>query len=114
MLRSLLVPLDGSLLAEQATMPTGEIARRQEARLILATVHPWGPMEDAPKPGTAADRELGQTETAYLESFRNRLSVAFGIHVGAYILDNPAGAHVPCWTRARSAGISCGVRDERG
>ncbi|HET6778493.1 MAG TPA: universal stress protein [Gemmatimonadales bacterium] len=87
MLGSLLVPLDGSTMAEQATIAAGEIARRHKARLLLASVHPWGPDEDRPRPNTTADRELRQTEMAYLEALRARLSRAFGIDVVAHLLD---------------------------
>jgi nucleotide-binding universal stress UspA family protein len=66
MFRSILVPVDGSTMAEQAVMPAAEIAKRIGARLSLAVVHPWGPMEDAPASGTAYDREVRRQEVRYL------------------------------------------------
>jgi nucleotide-binding universal stress UspA family protein len=41
-MRSIVVPVDGSALAEYALMPAAGMARRHGARLWLAVVHPWG------------------------------------------------------------------------
>ena len=83
MYRSLLVPLDGSIMAEQALFPAAEIAARLGASLTLALVHPSGPLEDAPFPGTAPDHALRAGEAGYLEGLRLRALATF--HVAAEI-----------------------------
>jgi nucleotide-binding universal stress UspA family protein len=87
MFRSILVPVDGSIMAEQALMPAAEIAKRLGARLSLAVVHPWGPMEDAPITGTAYDYEIRRQEVRYLERLRDRLAEAFGIEATCRVLE---------------------------
>lgn len=87
MFRSVLVPVDGSIMAEQAAMPAAEIAQRLGARLSLAVVHPRGPMEDAPVSGTAYDREVRRQEVRYLERLSHRLVGAFGIEVASRVLE---------------------------
>jgi nucleotide-binding universal stress UspA family protein len=83
MFRSLLVPLDGSTMAEQAVFPAAEIARRLGAALTLAVVHPSGPLEEAPFPGTAPDEQLRAAEGTHLEALRLRTLATF--HVPAEI-----------------------------
>ena len=100
MIGSVLVPLDGSTMAEQATIAAGEIARHHKARLLLATVHPSGPEEDRPRPNSSADRELLAAEKAYLTSLETRLGRAFGIEVVPHLLDGdvvPALADLASW-----------------
>lgn len=93
MFRSILVPVDGSLMAEQAVLPAAETARRLGAVLALATVHPSGPMEDAPVGGSARDRALHAGEVEYLDRLRGRLAAAFGIDVSWRVLEgDPAPA----------------------
>lgn len=86
MFHSILVPLDGSIMAEQAVLPAGEIARRQGARLLLVVVHPWGPPEKAPLPGSAKDAELRRAETAYLERLLERVGSTFDIEAGVAVI----------------------------
>ena len=73
MFHSILVPLDGSTLAEQALLLAAAVAEQNKASLSLAVVHPWGPAEDAPRSGTRADHELREAEGTYL----NRLTQAW-------------------------------------
>jgi len=96
MFRSILVPVDGSIMAEQAVIPAAEIAKRIGARLSLAVVHPWGPMEDAPVSGSAYDHEVRRQEARYLERLRDRLAGAFGIEAGCRVLE---GDQAPALTR---------------
>jgi nucleotide-binding universal stress UspA family protein len=86
MFRSILVPLDGSTMAEQAVLPAGDIARRLGARLLLVVVHPWGPPEDAPLDGSAKDVELRKAETAYLERLLERVGATFDIAAGTAVI----------------------------
>ena len=112
MFRSILVPVDGSLMAEQAAMPAAEIAQRLGARLSLAAVHPWGPMEDAPVSGTAYDHEVRRQEVRYLERLRDRLADAFDIEVTCRVLEgDPAPVLV---TFAEEIGADLAVTSTRG
>ncbi|HUF36844.1 MAG TPA: universal stress protein [Gemmatimonadales bacterium] len=93
MFRSILVPLDGSIMAEQAILPAGDIARRLGASLSLAVVHPWGPGEDAPFSGTEADRDLRGREDRYLADVRERAAGACGVSAEMALLEgDPAEA----------------------
>jgi nucleotide-binding universal stress UspA family protein len=92
MFRSILVPVDGSIMAEQAVMPAAEIAKRLGAKLWIAVVHPWGPMEDAPLSGSAYDRVVRTHEARYLKRLRDHLAAAFGLEAEFRLLD---GDRVP-------------------
>ena len=112
MFRSILVPVDGSIMAEQAVMPAAEIAKRIRARLSLAVVHPWGPMEDAPVSGSAYDHEVRRQEARYLERLRDRLAGAFGIEAGCRVLE---GDQAPALTTfAEEVGADLVVTSTRG
>jgi nucleotide-binding universal stress UspA family protein len=87
MYRSILVPLDGSAMAEQALVPAGDIARRLGASLSLVVAHPWGAGEDAPFAGTEADRELRAVEREYLREVRGRVAETFRVPVEAALLE---------------------------
>jgi nucleotide-binding universal stress UspA family protein len=86
MFRSILVPLDGSTMAEQAVLPAGEIARRLGGRLLLAVVHPWGPPQEAPLAGSRKDAELRRAETVYLERLLERVGSSFDIEAGTAVI----------------------------
>ncbi len=86
MFRSLLVPLDGSTMAEQAVSPAAEIAGRLGASVTLAVVHPSGPLEEAPFPGTGPDERLRAAESAYLEALRLRTLATFRIPAEVCVL----------------------------
>jgi len=90
MFRSLLVPLDGSAMAEQAIVPAGDIAHRLGAKLALAVVHPWGATEDAPFTGTEADRELRASEDRYLGEVRDRVAETFKVPAEVALLEGDA------------------------
>jgi len=112
MFRSILVPVDGSTMAEQAVMPAAEIAKRLGARLSLAVVHPWGPLEDAPVIGTVNDRRMRHEETQYLAALRDRLADAFGIGALCRVLE---GDPVPALTRfAEEVGADLAITSTRG
>jgi nucleotide-binding universal stress UspA family protein len=90
MLRSILVPLDGSTLAEQAIPLAAAIAEQHQASLGLAVVHPWGPAEDAPRPGTRRDRALREEEGIYLNQLMQSVAAAYRIPVYEALLDGAA------------------------
>jgi nucleotide-binding universal stress UspA family protein len=112
MFRSILVPVDGSTMAEQAVMPAAEIAQRIGARLSLAVVHPWGPMEDSPASGSASDREMRRQEVAYLARLWGRLANAFRIEAECRVLD---GDQAPALaTLAEQVGADLVITSTRG
>jgi nucleotide-binding universal stress UspA family protein len=86
-IRSILVPLDGSTFAEQAIPLAATIAERHRASLGLAVVHPWGPSEDAPRPGSSADRELREGEGIYLNRLVQKVAAAYRVPVDEIVLD---------------------------
>ena len=90
MLRSVLVPLDGSMLAEEALPIAAALAEQNKASLSLTVVHPWGPAEDAPRPATRADRGLRETEGLYLNQLIQRLASVYRIAVYEAVLDGAA------------------------
>lgn len=90
MFHSILVPLDGSTLAEQALPLAATVAEQSKASLSLAVVHPWGPAEDAPRPGTRADRELREDEGTYLNRLMQAVASAYRIPVCEAVLDGAA------------------------
>lgn len=90
MFHSILVPLDGSTLAEQALPLAASVAEQSNASLSLAVVHPWGPAEDAPRPGTRADHKLREEEGTYLNRCMQAVASAYRIPVCEAVLDGPA------------------------
>ena len=103
MFHSLLVPLDGSTLAEQALPLAATVAEQNKASLSLAVVHPWGPAEDAPRPGTRADRELREDEGTYLNRLMQAVASAYRIPVCEAVLDGAAtGRALVEYARRRS------------
>jgi nucleotide-binding universal stress UspA family protein len=86
-MRSIVVPVDGSPLAEYALVPAAELARRNGASLWLAVVHPWGAEEAAPLAGSADDRMLRNREAEYLRELQDRLADTFGIEAGRRVLE---------------------------
>lgn len=86
MLRSILVPLDGSVFGEHALPLAAAIARRSGATLHLAHVH-----EATLNAGVIADRDVHdllvrQTEENYLESVARRLGSRPGLTVQTVLL----------------------------
>lgn len=75
----ILVPLDGSELAEAALDPALALARAAHARVVLLRVEPWGAMAGAPElisyAGSTADieREVTDALYTYLHGVKERL-----------------------------------------
>jgi nucleotide-binding universal stress UspA family protein len=93
MFQSILVPLDGSTLAEQAIPVAAAIAQKEHSTLSLAVAHPWGSPEDAPRPATADDRALRQDEGLYLNRLMQEVAAAYRIPVCEALLDGSATGH---------------------
>lgn len=87
MFHSILVPLDGSTFAEQALPLAASLAERNHSVLHLAVVHPWGSPEDAPRPGSRADKEVRELEGTYLDQLTQTVAASYRIPVSEAVLD---------------------------
>jgi nucleotide-binding universal stress UspA family protein len=91
MYRSILIPLDGSPLSEQAVPLAQELARRTGAALCLAHGHipPTVPMYTADLPlfDAGLDDLTRAQERAYLEALAARIRGAIDIPVAAALLE---------------------------
>ena len=115
MFHSILVPLDGSTLAEHAVPVAAAVAEQNEASLSLAVVHPWGPAEDAPRPGTRADHELREAEGTYLNRLMQAVASAYQIPVCEAVLDGSAAAHTLVeYTRRRKIDLVVASTHDHG
>ena len=93
MFQSILVPLDGSTLAEQAIPVAAAIAQKNHSTLSLVIAHPWGSPEDAPRPATPDDRALHEDEGLYLNRMMQAVAAAYRIPVREALLDGSATGH---------------------
>jgi nucleotide-binding universal stress UspA family protein len=90
MYRSILVPLDGSRLAEHALPLALHLARASGANLQLALVHvPIVFIEDEAPLGNSLDRENRAKEAAYLQRVAGRLAQVAPLPVKTAVLDGP-------------------------
>lgn len=90
MIRSLLVPLDGSELSEQGLPLASRIARASGADVHLARVHVHAPglmVANSPFPIEGAHEELVEEEK-YLNEWAERLAEQ-GVSTGASVLEGP-------------------------
>lgn len=97
MYRSILVPLDGSTLAEHALPLALGIARQADATLNLVQVHvPFALMDaDSLSPGTyAAEAKVKEQERAYLNGMLERLTSDSPVPVTSALLEGPVIAEM--------------------
>ena len=92
-LRRLMVPLDGSPLAEAAVAPAGELASALGASVTLVRVQQWMATYLAPADGYIPEMDEWEQEAAadakdYLETVRRRLPVS--VPSGTVVLRGPA------------------------
>jgi nucleotide-binding universal stress UspA family protein len=92
MIRSILVPLDGSPFGEQALPLALEIARRAQAAVQLIHVHqpvasPWSGSEWAAD--LNLESEVRQQEQDYLRETATRLGREFAVPVTSALLEGP-------------------------
>jgi len=94
-LRTIVVPLDGSRFAETAVNPAAELARKAGARLHLVMVHEpimaLVPAADVPAPAAPDDLELRQQEQTYLTETAQRLGSVGAGTVKVELVDGMAG-----------------------
>jgi nucleotide-binding universal stress UspA family protein len=115
MFHSILVPLDGSSFAEQAIPLAAGIAERTLATLNLVVVHPFGPAEDAPRPASAADRELREVEGLYLNRLMQTVGSTYRIPVCEALLDGAAtGRTLVEYANQRSVDLVVASTHEHG
>lgn len=115
MFHSILVPLDGTTFAEQAVPLAAAIAERTKATLNLVMVHPCGPEEDAPRPGTAADHDLRESEGIYLNRFMQFVAATYRVPVSEAVLDGAAtGRTLVEYARQRDIDLVVASTHEHG
>ena len=92
--QSILVPLDGSPLAEQIIPLALEIARaaRSKVRLVLAHQTPQPPADPhSSQLYVSTDLAMRKVEREYLNTLRTRLRESSGLQISAVTIDGPAG-----------------------
>ena len=85
MVRTILVPLDGSRFAEQALPTASAMARRTGARVWLVRVHVPVPLEAVPGGEALVDAEIHRAESAYLDEQVRKLD-SQGVRPEAVVL----------------------------
>ena len=92
--QSILVPLDGSPLAEQIIPLAFEIARaaRSKVRLVLVHQTPQPPVDPhSSQLYVSTDLAMRKVERSYLNTLRTRLRKSSGLQISAVTIDGPAG-----------------------
>ena len=93
--RSMLVPLDGSPLAEQTIPLALEIARAARSKLRLVLVHPLLPppfYEESAQLYVTVDLAMRKSARDYLRGLAARLREQSGLQISSVILDGPTEA----------------------
>jgi nucleotide-binding universal stress UspA family protein len=103
--RLLLVPLDGSSIAEEALPVAAAIAHRTRARLHLATAIQQAPalLASAEEPAVDAELEQALRDQAgeYLKSTAEALGTTHGLEVSYAVLDGPPARALADHARAK-------------
>jgi nucleotide-binding universal stress UspA family protein len=93
--RSMLVPLDGSPLAEQTIPLALEIARAARSKLRLVLVHPLLPppfYEESAQLYVTVDLAMRKSARDYLRGLAARLREQSGLQISSVILEGPTEA----------------------
>src|SRR4051812_43148059 len=108
MLRSILVPLDGSDFAEHALPMAAALARRSGATLLLARVHS-GIIAEATMAGVIIADPDGtrerKEELAYLDGLARRLKEAGPLNAEVAMLEGDVVAALTDYARARAVDL---------
>jgi len=105
----ILLPLDGSRIAEQALPVVGTIAHRGGTKVHLASVVPQVPVfpasgeESVPDPGL--EQELRDQLTEYLRSTAEALETTHGVEVTYALLDGSPAQALADHARAKRVGL---------
>jgi nucleotide-binding universal stress UspA family protein len=102
MFTSILVPLDGSPLAEQALPLAVELAKRAKGTLRLARAHG---RTSASKALTPEDHDARRAEQNYLDVMAWRLRESTGLHVTGQLLSGAAADALDEHALAAKAGV---------
>lgn len=112
MYHTIMLPLDGSPRAETAAPLAARIAKRDNARLHLVTVHHLAPNPEAA--GWAeADNAMRSTEREYLERFGRDMLDCYGVEVSTALLEGLPARHV-LRDFAKEAGVDLVVMATHG
>lgn len=109
--RSILVPLDGSSLAEQALTIATTLAERVEAELHLVHVHAPAVVDEFAPPASI-DGAARTTAERYMHDTAYRLRLTHGGAVSATVLDGSAAASIV--THAAATGADLIVMSSHG
>ena len=88
MFETVVVPLDGSALAEGALATAVDLCRRMRSRLVLARAH--NPPEMAITRAYEWDRETRRREQDYLQNLISCVRERFGVEAESAVLDGHA------------------------
>lgn len=95
MYTAILVPLDGSLFAEQALPLALEVARQSGATLYLARVHVAAAQGSN---AGARDRQIRERERDYLSAIAERLAPTWRGKIHITLLDGPVAESIAAYT----------------
>jgi nucleotide-binding universal stress UspA family protein len=116
-IRSVLVPLDGSQFAEHALPLAGAIARRTGARLHVVRVHRPPPPPLAADDATIyleADLAMRDAEQAYLDDVAERLRAEGLPEVVTELLDSPVAPAIADYARRKNVDLVAMTTHGRG
>jgi nucleotide-binding universal stress UspA family protein len=117
MIRSVLVPLDGSPLAEQALPPAAAIARAFRAKLRLVMVHQPLPAPRSPEQTriyVSAELGLRRAERVYLRRQAQGLRAENRLAVVTVTLDDAVPEAIARYARATDVGLVAMTTHGRG
>jgi nucleotide-binding universal stress UspA family protein len=115
-LRSIVVPLDGSLAAEQAIPAALAIARAARAKVRLVLVHRLPPAPNDPQTAklyVSVELAVRKSERDYLRATARRLKEA-GVQASALLLEGPAGPTLQRWIGTSDADLVVMTTHGRG
>ncbi|HEY5940924.1 MAG TPA: universal stress protein [Gemmatimonadales bacterium] len=105
----ILLPLDGSRIAEQALPMVGTIAHRGGTKVHLASVVPQAPIflasGEEPVPDPGLEQELRDQLTEYLRSTAEALETTHGVEVTYALLDGAPAQALADHARAKRVGL---------
>ncbi|HEY6828167.1 MAG TPA: universal stress protein [Gemmatimonadaceae bacterium] len=103
MFETIVVPLDGSALAEGAIATAVDVCRRMRSKLVLLRVHK--PPETAITRAYEWDRETRRREQEYLETLVGRLRERFDAEAESAVLDGHAADAIADAAEARPTAL---------
>jgi nucleotide-binding universal stress UspA family protein len=115
--RSILVPVDGSSLAERAIPFAVEIAKRTGAKMRVALVHqeiPDVPVLASPETYVDARLKMQNSEDDYLRALTEHLTTQLGRRVSSAALKGPAAATLVEYARDSDADLVVMTTHGRG